>query len=107
MTYTEINQIINNLQQQVTELEDMISEPAGQFCKSSITKMFKNNTSSARVNGSNVLFHTVKEVEVKSKGLMQMEEMFLTESRISDLKRRFAYCGQHLIAMITMMEEWD
>jgi len=106
MTNTELNQILNNLEGQVTELEGMISEPSGQFSQSSVTNLFKNNTASARANGSNVLFQAVKEVEAKSKGLMQMEEVFPAEPRIVDLKRRFAYCGQHLIAMITMIEEW-
>ena len=104
MTNTELNQILDNLGGQAGELESMIAEPAGNFCKSSITKMFKDNTASARTNGSNVLFQAVKEVEVKAKGLMELETVFPSDSRIPTLKRRFAVCGQHLVSMITMME---
>lgn len=106
MENIDLIQILNNLEGQVAELEGMISEPSGLFSQSSVTNMFKNNTAQARANGSNVLFQAVKEVETKFKGLMQMEEVFPAESRIDALNRRFAYCGQHLITMITMIEEW-
>jgi hypothetical protein len=106
MTNTELDQILNNLKGQLIELESMIAEPSGNFCKSNVTRMFKDNSASARANGSNVLFQAVKEVEVKAKGLMELETMFPADSRIPALKRGFAGCGQHLISMITMMEEW-
>jgi len=107
MNTTECKKILDSLEEQMKELEKMIAEPSGNFCKSSVIKMFKNNTASARTNGSNILFQAVKEIEVKVKGLIELEILFPSESRITSLKRRYATCGQHLISMINMMEEWD
>ena len=106
MTYNEINEIIRSLKSQLEELESMIDEPNGVFCKSRITTMFKNHTSTARANAIIPLYKAVKEVAEKVKGLDTMISEFPSNSHFIELRRKFAYCGQHLISVINMIEEW-
>ena len=106
MTYSEINEIIRNLKSQLEELEGMIAEPNGIFSKSQVTRMFKNHTSRARANAIIPLYKAVKDVEAKVKDLEKMESEFPSNSHITELKQKFAYCGQHIISIINMIEEW-
>ena len=104
MTSSEINKMVAVLEEQLLDLEDMNANR--QFSKKEIIEAFKNNTSSARANGINVLSTAVKEAAERVEFLNKIEQAFPSESRVSGLKRRFAACGQHLIDMINMMEEW-
>ena len=107
MTYSERNDVIRFFESQISELEGLIFEPDGNFSESNITDKFKFNTSSARATGVNVLVKAVREVEIKVKHSEELEAMFPDEPIFSEFKRRFARCGQHLLAMINKMEEWD
>ena len=104
MTNNELNEIIHSLESQIIELESLITN--GNFSKNEVISKFKNNTSSARATGINVLFATVKEVAEKTNVIAEIEKAFPLEHKITQLKIRFARCGQHLIEMISLMEEW-
>ena len=104
---TEYNDIINSVENDINGLESLISEPNGTFSESEITSMFKNNTSSAITNGINAIAKAVKETMSKIDALTQLETEATNEPRFADLKKRYAKCGQHLLAMMNMMREWN
>ena len=104
MSSNEINEIIRNMENQIRELESLVAD--GCFSKSEVTRMFKGCAPNEKANGISILHGAVTEVAEKAQGLDNLERMFPSEPRIPDLKKRFAICGQHLISMINMMEEW-
>jgi hypothetical protein len=106
MTNNENNEIIRIAENDLIELESMIAEPNGIFSISETTRMFKNHTSIARANAIVPLYKAVKEVAEEIKGLEILEKDFPHNSHVIDIKRRYARCGQHLISIINMIEEW-
>ena len=105
MNYSECNSLLDNLEQQIVELENLVFE--GNFSENELTKMFKNNTANIRKNGIAILYQTVKDIGEKVNGLIELEKIFPNEPRITKVKNRFAYCGQHFVTMINLMETWD
>lgn len=104
MSNNELNEIIRNMENQIRELENLVAN--GGFSKNEVVRIFKDNTPSARAGGINILYNAVTEVAEKAKGLEKLEQMFPTEPSVTELKKRFARCGQYLISMINMIEEW-
>ena len=107
MADNELQQFLDEIEDQLIELERMISEPVGQFSKSNIENMFRENTAEACENGQVVLYQAIKEVETKVNGLTGVESSFPSEPLIGDIKQRYARCGYHLVTMINMIDEWD
>jgi len=103
MTY---NEAIQTLESQLKNWESMIAEPNGVFSKSEITRMFKNNSSSAIANGINAIRKAVEETCNKVNVLTMMESKIPHESHITNLKRRFTNNEKHFLSMIDLMEEW-
>jgi len=96
--------ILDIKENDLRELEIMICD--GVFSKNEIIKLFMNNTSSARENGMVVLYQAITHTGSLCKKLNDMKSEYPYESRIPELMKRFAFCGQQLLDNYYMMEEW-
>ena len=104
MSNSELNAALNEVESGLNELENLLAD--GAFSRNQITSMLKNNTSSARENGKNVLFSAIKQVGTHCENLENLKNMFPNETRIASLLRRYAFCGQQLLENYNMVESW-
>jgi len=106
MSYNEED---NELERMVSVFENMISEPDGAFCESSLSRLY---------NAPNTSEIGIKEFTDKTKELVGMirsviEQLTLLENQFPNerhiaikLKERYVKCEQHFVTMINKVQEW-